>query len=569
MRASVRTQRRVALFVGVTVVLASWLGLRALQIRSHLLVARAELAVAASPDLDRAVQAADRATREVDAAHAASRDPLWRLAGAIPALGATFGMVSDLTDISRDLVHQALPPLRAALREERAHPLVADGRVDLASLARLAPLFERASTEADTALQRAGRLPDTPLDGQRDTFQAQVQRLTHSLGAAKAAVDTAPGMLGRDRPRRYFLAVQNNAESRATGGLIGAYAIVRVDKGRITRERVGTDQDFVTAERPVVDLGQDFADHYDKHSSRTYWSAAVLTPDWSSAGAIIAGLWRAQGGGPIDGVIGIDPITMRELLRATGPVTVGTRSIGPANVVDFVMRDEYAEFPYPAREVARKQVLRELAGQLFDRVLGASSSTSLLTAVTAAGGSGHLQLWSADAAEQATIARFRVGGVLTRAPGAFLEVVTQNAAGNKIDYYVRRKLAYSRPAPGTGRAELTLRNLVDPATVPPIVTGRLDHNPTGRPGETKLLLTFFVSVGASVREVTVDGILVPVERGTEKGHGFASLQVLVAPGRPVTVVALLDDPGGPLTYRQQPLVVDDELSLAVPRAGAQ
>ena len=56
-------------------------------------------------------------------------------------------------------------------------------------------------------------------------------RLTH---AAAIATDLLPAMLGEDGQRRYLLAFQNNAEPRATGGLVGNVSLLKADHGQLS-----------------------------------------------------------------------------------------------------------------------------------------------------------------------------------------------------------------------------------------------------------------------------------------------------------------------------------------------
>jgi hypothetical protein len=439
--------------------------------------------------------------------------------------------------------------------------------VDLALLERAQVPLTRASQEATAALaqlstSRTGVI--WPVGGATRDVRKQLHDLAGTLDAARNGLKLAPGLLGRDRPRRYFVAVQNNAEARGTGGIIGAYAIIRADRGRITREKVGTDRDFVSQEKPVVDLGPDFAQQYDGYNARMYWTGAVVTPDWQSASKIVAGLWKAQGGGTVDGVIGIDPIAMGYLLQASGPVTFDNLSVSSTTVADFVMRDEYALFE--GREQMRQQVLADLAGVLFDAVLhGAGTSSALVTAIARAGNSGHLQMWSSDPEEQAVLAANRIGAALPAVDSPFLEVVSNNAAGNKADYYVRRRVRYERPRRGSARVTVRLSTTVEPGRVPAIVTGRLDHPEVApEPGATRQIITLYVGVRCRVRSITVDGRPVTLRAGTEQGHGWASVQVEIRPSRATIVTADIDDRGGQLIYRQQPLGVRDALDVRVP-----
>src|SRR5450759_4381838 len=318
--------------------------------------------------------------------------------------------------------------------------------------------------------------------------------------AANSGLKMAPNMLGATGPRRYFLAVQNNAEVRGTGGLVGAYAVLRIDRGSISLDAVGTDRDFRTGTVPLADLGPDYAERYGT-GGPTLWSAAGLSPDWPSAGTVMARLWEAQGGGHLDGVIGLDPRAIAGLLSVTGPVTVQGRRIASANVADFVMRDEYVESDVPQTE--RKDVLADLALALYQRVVaGGYATVAMGRALGSAAAGGHLQVMSTNPVEQAVLQPMRVSGALPAVPGVFLDVVMNNAAGNKVDYYLRRKVSYVRTGSRAGRLTVTLTNTVDPRAVPPIVTGRLDE-PTipGDPGQTRLLLSLYVGVGDEVRSV--------------------------------------------------------------------
>ncbi len=556
------------LFLLVTLLAGAWLAVRGYQVRSNLLTAQAALGQVSLAQLDTLPAAAEDAAGDVRAARRAVDDPLWRLAAAVPVGGRTFAVARDAVRTSEVLLGDVLPPLTRAGQAVRQRPVLSDGRVDLGLLRELQPdvtaAAAAAATASDAAEQTSASSLPPPVRQLRADLVEQTGRLAEALASARTATALAPAMLGADGPRRYFLAVQNNAEVRGTGGLVGAYAVLRAEDGVLTRERSGTNRDFETAPAPVVDLGPEFSDHYDVDSARTYWSAAVLTPHWPSAAAIMAGLWEQQGGGRIDGVLGVDPLAMEEILAVTGPARVKGRGIGADNVVDFVMRDEYAEFQ--GAEVERQDVLSELAGALYDKIVGGGyDSTRMLQALAAAGSSGHLQVWSAIPSEQEVLGPFRVSGALPERAGPYLQVVMNNAAGNKADYYLRRKVAYERVGEGRARVQVTLTNLVEPATVPPIVIGRLDEpvEPV-EPGATRLILSLFVGVGQEVRSVQVNGEAVLVRRDTEQGHGLATVLVEVAPSAPTVVTAEVTDPGGLLTYRQQPLVVDDELDLRVP-----
>lgn len=577
------SRRRAVLVALLLVALAGgWLAFRAVQIRGHLESARGTLETAiasvGSADSEGLAAQARAASPDLRAARSAANDPLWRLAAAVPYAGRSFSLVRGVTQVSARIVDDVVGPAETAATTVRERRLLVDGRVDLALLAELQQPLTAAARSARLAQDQAHDLPRSLVPSflveQRDDLVRQVDRLADGVLAASTALDLAPGMLGVSGPRRWFLAVHNPAEARGTGGIVGAYAVIRADNGRLVRERVGTDADFRPAKDPVADLGAEFAKHYDPYSARISWFSAVRTPHWPSAAQLLAGLWRAQGGARIDGVIGVDPLSMASVLSATGPIEVAGRRLDNGNVADFVMRDQYEVFadpsqPFGQRGDERKKVLGGLAAAIYDKVAsGQGSGSALVKALAAAGRSGHLQVWSAEPAEQKVLAATGVGRALP-GRGPFLSVVSQNGPGSKLDYYVRRTVAYSRPAAGRALARVTLLNTVQAGAVPPFVKQRIDlfgFDPNKRDfdGTTTQLVSVYGSAGAAVERVRVDGRETPAAFGREQGHGYATVKVELAPGVPVVIEVDLADPGGELVYRQQPLARDDTLELAVP-----
>lgn len=570
-----RTTRRVLVGLAVLVVVAGWLGLRSLQVYSHLQAAREVLGAVQTtlaPDTGARLGAQARAaSADVRAARNAADDPVFWLAAHVPVAGRSFALARGAAIVSEQIVDQVLAPASMVVSSFQKERLVQGGRIDVALLEQLDAPLRRAAVGSAEARRTADALPSRLVPGvllaQRRVLVDEVDRLDRAISAASTAVHLAPDMLGRSGVRRYFIAVQNNAETRGTGGLIGAYAVVRADRGRLTRERVGSDADLQGAPGPVVDLGKQYADHYDQYRSREDWRSAVLTPEWPSAAATIAGLWTHQSGQVVDGVIGLDPRAMADVLSATGPVQAGGRSISGANVVDFVLRDEYALFA--TRPALRKPVLGLLAGGIFDKVVsGAGSSSGLLKAFVSAASSGHLQLWSRHAEEQSALRRGTIGGRLPDA-SASLMVSSVNAAGSKLDYYVRRTVGYVRTGKSRAVASVTLLNTVDAKAVPDFVKSRIDRygfNPTitGLDGSTRQILTVYGGNQRGVFGATVNGSSAVFEYGVESGHPYATTTIELKPGVPVRVDVTLTDFGGTLIYRQQPLVVDDTLRMSVP-----
>ena len=99
-------------------------------------------------------------------------------------------------------------------------------------------------------------------------------------------------MLGADSGRNYLLMIQNNAESRASGGIPGALAVLTLDKGKLTLGAQSSAGD-IGAMSPalLVDLHQQQI-----YSTRLgkYMQDVNLTPDFPTAASSAQAMWEKK-----------------------------------------------------------------------------------------------------------------------------------------------------------------------------------------------------------------------------------------------------------------------------------
>lgn len=538
---------------------------RALQVRADLTEARDQANAVQrqllTGDLDQATNALPPLQRRLDRASGRTDSPIWAVTERLPLIGGNFQAVRRVASAAQILGATTLPEGRAALDVARRERVIRQGRVDLGVVRRLQVHVDRAAVSAG----RAQSLVETreplllpPVGRGVGEARAKVGELAGAFGAAQRALLVAPDMLGERGPRRYFVAVQNNAEARATGGLIGAFALVRTDKGAITLERVGTNGELrqparqVPSDRKAAKLWKDLG-------STGAWYAANFTPHFPDVATNISGLWQAQSGQRVDGVVAIDPIVMRELLRATGPVRLSDRTpITAENVMAFVGHDEYVRYPDLEE---RKDVLSNLAGTLFRRVIDVREPLPMVQAFARVGQSGHFFAWSRHPAEQAQLVRGRVGGALPTTDVPYLSVLTQNFGGNKLDYFIRRHVAVKRLDNGVVQVDIRLRNDA-PRGLPAYMTIRSDRPIPPKPyAQASVGLSVYGALSSEVTSVKVDGRPATMSFDRDHGHRMGTFALELPRGEEITVTVLMTQPRGVMIYRQQPLVVPDALEL--------
>lgn len=477
----------------------------------------------------------------------------------MPWAGRSLRTAGGLAAAVDDLARDTLPDVRTASQALSVRTLRRSG--DTISVAPLlasrAPLA-RVRDSVARAEARVRALPSAFVLGDvrdaRREFLVRLESLRGTTSSAALAASLAPDLLGAQGPRHYFVAFLNNAEMRGSGGLLGAYGILDVAHGRFTMRELGTNAALQNAKRPVGAMDAEFVARYRRFASDTYWVNANMSPHFPAASHLWTSLWAATHHGErLDGSIAVDPVALSAILRVTGPAALpdGT-SVSADNVVSLTEREAYVRFA--ADNHARDAYLQQVAQAAYRRIVSGSGDTvALVHALASMAGSRHLQLASSHPAEAAALATAPVGGALPPG-GPYLEVLTQNAGGNKLDYYLRRTVTYSRDT-----VEVRLRNTAPPG-LPAYVTNRLDRPGLAAPkGQSRVYVSVYTSEKQGLLGATLDGKEYPMESEVERGHPVFSAFLDVDPGREVVLVLHLSRASRDPVVVQQPTVVPDVL----------
>ena len=333
-----------------------------------------------------------------------------------------------------------------------------------------------------------------------DDVADRVAEATDSIEVVAEATRLAPGLLGGDRDRRWMLAVLTPSEERGAGGLAGDYAELRTSGGDIDLVRTwparelnaATDQTAQLAALPDV-----YRQRYEGFRVGRFWQNLPATPDIPTFAAAVAASFPAiPTGGPVDGVIAIDPYGIAALLEISGPVTVPDWPvpITADNAASVLLFDHYDQLT--------EDQIRDFQSDVIHAVIDALTTGTLppISEIARALGpqiaTGHLRLWSPEPDAEALFSRIGAAGTLGARPEGsdFVQLVTQNAGENKIDWYLRRSMDYEATVdPRTGAidatATVTLTNGAPATGVASYIIGE-EGGPTA-PGENELRVTVY------------------------------------------------------------------------------
>ncbi|MFS0852524.1 DUF4012 domain-containing protein [Microbacterium sp. 179-I 3D4 NHS] len=495
----------------------------------------------AEGDLERAADISDTIAIHAASARDLTADPVWQGFGYVPWLGPNFRAVSDIAVIADDVAQDALEPMLAAAADIDLTSLgFRDGAIDLGPLGLIQAPLETASETLDTALDRAVRIDADatlpPLADAVGEMRAAVTEAATVVGTLHGASVLLPSMLGANGPRFYVLAMQNNAELRSSGGIVGSVALLRAENGRISLERQASAVDFPPLEAPLT-LSESTVALFEDGPGR-YLQNLSSIPDFTEAGPAIATRWQGVFGGTVDGVVAVDAVVAAHLTDAVGPLSFGPFTATADDVVRILLSDIYATIPDP---VVQDQVFAQAAAGLFGAALTNGDAPALLEALTASAGENRIRIWSAHEEEQRVLADSSLSGAIP-ADGddeSHVGVLYNDTTGGKMDFYARQSIT---TAIGTCEGEPTTQIRVTftndaPAdaatTLPPYVTGGEFYGVPA--GTIRTLVAVYGPEGASLSHADRDGTEEPVQTAMIGSRSTVQHDVLLAPGESSTI----------------------------------
>ena len=340
-------------------------------------------------------------------------------------------------------------------------------------------------------------------------FRAALQQAQDSgdlLIQTQRYLVAARAILGAPGKHTWFLANQNLAEARGTGGLIGSFAILQVNDGRVSLQRAGSDVDLDKVGTLLPSSGDFHPDAIWGMVNVKDWRDVNASANPSYAARQIASTWQAHTGQTIDGVIFIGQGITKLLVAATGQQVVQGVTINSGNVEMYLARDVYGQFPDPAK---KNLFVKTFMHGLFARLVGGHLDLAAPGAAAAHPTTGDkLWVWLANRRARVSLAGAGLLGVLNQSAPKVTLVSLNNAGGNKLDAYIHldSRLTVCRGS-GEARLAVKLSNSAPTAGLPAYTSPRLDLQPgESRPvGSNRNLVSVYLPKRAELTGFFVDG----------------------------------------------------------------
>lgn len=498
-------------------------------------------AAVAAQDLEGAEKIADRIAGHAAEAADLTSDPVWRGFEFVPWVGANFTAVREIAWIADTVASDALTPVLDAADELDLADLGFSGTtIDLAPFAAAAEPLGRADATLSDALAKAREIDAgatlPPLEEAVGQVRDSVDEAATLVGTLHGASVLLPSMLGADGPRSYVVAMQNNAEVRSSGGIIGALALITADRGSIRIVRNASTADFPPLEAPL-EVSEPNVALFEEQPGR-YLQNLTSIPQFTEAAPLIATRWTQQFGGTVDGVVAVDTVVAQHLVAATGPVTFGPFTADGDNILGILLSEIYSTIPDAATQDA---VFAQASSALLAAAFSSGQTQALLGALSESSDEGRIRIWSAHEDEQARLATTSLSGALPTDDDSatWVGALFNDTTGGKMDYYADAAFTVATgvcAGEPTTRLEATWTNdaPADAATaLPEYVTAAGWYGVP--PGETRTLVALYGPQGATPVRIDRDGAEEQVQTAVIDGRTVLQHSVELAPGESTTI----------------------------------
>lgn len=295
---------------------------------------------------------------------------------------------------------------------------------------------------------------------------------------ARPMLENTPYMLGVDSPRKYLVLFQNDAELRATGGFITAYAIIQVDKGKIST--IQSDDIYALDNKFTKKIPA--PDPIKKYLPKVpYWYLRDqnLSPDFKVSMETFFPNYQTINSPKVDGIIAVDTQLLVELIKITGPIGVpgfGTYSANNdprcncpnvwyelelyADVEGPVIWDSGTGqiISKPQNYGARKAFIGPMMYSVLANVMAQPKSkmSQLFTTIMDQISAKHILLYFPDAKTQQAVESFNLAGRVKNYSGDYLFIADTNFAGAKTNAWVTYSADQKIDISGDGTVTKTL-----------------------------------------------------------------------------------------------------------------
>lgn len=289
-------------------------------------------------------------------------------------------------------------------------------------------------------------------------LQVKIIEADQILGKAISMSQILPALAGYPEKANFLVLLQNNDELRPTGGFLGTYGILEIEYGEIVNFET---HDIYHMDMPIKNkLKIDPPVPLKKYLGVDNWYMrdANWSPDWPESSQKIEWFYKQEDAlfgknerpnsfnGEFDGVIGITPNFIIDLLSIVGPIKIEGIEYDKdnfTNLLEYRVEKGYVQLGVSSWQ--RKEVIGVIAKELKNRLFDLPSSrwSEIINVIDSNIAQKNIIVFVKDQGVEFLLKERGWGGEIKETAGDYLMVVDANMAALKTDAVVNRNIEYS------------------------------------------------------------------------------------------------------------------------------
>ncbi len=253
---------------------------------------------------------------------------------------------------------------------------------------------------------------------------------------------TLNDVLGKDDFKRYLFVFQNSNEIRATGGFMGSFALVDIDRGKIKNLEIPEGGTYDVQGQ----LTKTVISPHPLHLINPRWELQDSNwyPDFSVSAKKIKWFYEQAGGPTIDGVVAINSSFLPEIMKLTGPIHLPSfgKTINSENVITELQKTISAENILSEKNNKPKKILSELAPLIIEKFFDSSQINypEIIKIINSSLSQKSIQLYFKNKKIQEVFSQRGWTGEIKQTNHDYLLVVNTNIGGGKSDQFINQNI---------------------------------------------------------------------------------------------------------------------------------
>ncbi|MBT3704255.1 DUF4012 domain-containing protein [Candidatus Peregrinibacteria bacterium] len=275
--------------------------------------------------------------------------------------------------------------------------------------------------------------------GKLSYAKEKINQIIKTLESIERHFPAVLTLLGDVTPHRYLVILQNNAETRPTGGFIGSYGLVTIDKGVITELKVEDVYDLSNdphAEDPPSDEIYDFF-------LCCRFRNVNYSPDFFYTGKMAAWMLEQEGGPEVDTVIGLNQSSLKDFLEVSGPIQVG-------DLPDQITAENYIPILTYVIEAKiwgkedPKHILKMMVPEFKKQIFKTENVSKIMGILYRAAQQKQVIAYSKDSVIESFFDTLGISGKFKQLGEKedFLAVIHTSDAGNKTEHFIEEAITH-------------------------------------------------------------------------------------------------------------------------------